>query len=374
LFAIFDPPFPNYTGGPFLWGRTSAQRDASQFDAAIESFRIAGTGTTGLAIAQVNHGAMLREAGKTREAIDVFRDLLARHIDAPKIAHNLCVSLMSIGEDAAAVDAGKLAVADDPDFDDYNCYGGALLAYEDYEASLVAFEKSLTLNPRGVTALAMINGALAGVGRDDDVRALVDFGRFLKPLTVRTPAGYEDLAAFNNAIYDEAIDFPGQPGNERQTLDLAEDPQGALATLKTIIQEAVAHYVDQTPDDPGHPFTAYKPKQWDLHIWATREKSLPYQFPHIHPHGWVSGIYYPRVPKFSAPPPENVPENTAGNARENTPGNEFPGHVEFLRFLQFSNRPVVSESVRIPAEEGLMVLFPPIFITASIRLKARRRV
>jgi hypothetical protein len=22
LFAIFDPPFPNYTGGPFLWGRT----------------------------------------------------------------------------------------------------------------------------------------------------------------------------------------------------------------------------------------------------------------------------------------------------------------------------------------------------------------
>jgi hypothetical protein len=23
LFAIFDPPFPNYTGGPFLWGRTT---------------------------------------------------------------------------------------------------------------------------------------------------------------------------------------------------------------------------------------------------------------------------------------------------------------------------------------------------------------
>jgi hypothetical protein len=256
---------------------------------------------------------------------------------------------MSLGEDAAAVDAGKQAIATAPDFDDYNCYGSALLAHDKYETALAAFEKSLTLNPRGVTALAMIAGALAGVGRDDDVRSLIDFGRFLKPFSVRTPAGYDDLAAFNNAIYDDAIDFPSQPGNERQTLDLAEDPQGALATLKTIIQEAVAQYVDQTPDDPGHPFTAYKPEKWDLHIWATREKTLPYQFPHIHPHGWVSGIYYPRIPAFTAP--------SVGN----TPGNEFPGHVEFLRFLQFSDRPVVSESVRIPAEEGLMVLFPSYF-------------
>ena len=160
---------------------------------------------------------------------------------------------MSLGEDAAAVDAGKQAIATAPDFDDYNCYGSALLAHDKYEAALAAFEKSLTLNPRGVTALAMIAGALAGVGRDDDVRSLIDFGRFLKPFSVRTPAGYDDLAAFNNAIYDDAIDFPSQPGNERQTLDLAEDPQGALATLKTIIQEAVAQYVDQTPDDPGHP-------------------------------------------------------------------------------------------------------------------------
>jgi len=24
LFAIFDPPFPNYRGGPFLWGKTKA--------------------------------------------------------------------------------------------------------------------------------------------------------------------------------------------------------------------------------------------------------------------------------------------------------------------------------------------------------------
>jgi predicted Zn-dependent protease len=69
----------NYLGG--------AQRDASQFNAAIESFRLAGG--AGLIIAQVNLGAMLREAGKTREAIEVFRNLLAQNVDAPKIAHNI---------------------------------------------------------------------------------------------------------------------------------------------------------------------------------------------------------------------------------------------------------------------------------------------
>lgn len=323
----------------------AAQREASQFAAAVESFRMAGA--LGLALGQANYAAMLRESGNAREAINVYRGLLAEKPGFPKAAHNLCVALMSLGEDAAAVEAGKQAVASDPDFDDYNCYGNALLANDEYAAALSAFETSLSMNPRGITALAMTAGALAGVGRDDDVRTLIDFGRFLLPLSVRAPAEYADLAAFNNAIYDYAIDFPDQPGNTRQTLDLAEHPHGPLALLKDIIEGGVQQYINQLSDDPTHPFTAYKPKKWDLHIWATREKSLPYQFPHIHPHGWISGIYYPRIPAFQAP--------------KGDPEAEFPGHVEFFRFLQFSNRPVVSESLRIPAEEGLMVLFPSYF-------------
>ena len=323
-----------------------AQRDASKFGDAIESFRKAGG--PGFPIALANLGAMLREAHRYDDAIEVFQQLLAQDPAFPKAACNLCMAYMAIGKDDDAVAAGRRAVEDvaAPDFDDYNCFGSALLANDACAAALDAFETSLSLNPRGVTALAMINGALAGVGRDDEVRRLLDFGRFMMPLSVRAPAEYDDLSAFNNAIYEHAVNFPDQPGNERQTVNLVEDPQGPMIVLEKIINEAVARYIAQLPDDTSHPYAAYKPERWDLFVWATRAKTFEYQFPHIHPHGWVSGIYYPRVPAFTALRGEEV---------------EFPGHVEFYRFLQFSQRPVVSESVRIPAEEGLMVLFPSYF-------------
>ncbi|MBT5111300.1 MAG: tetratricopeptide repeat protein [Rhodospirillaceae bacterium] len=326
-----------------------AQWVASKFGDAIESFQKAGGPAFPVALA--NLGALLREARRFEDAIGVFQRLLEQDPAFPKAACNLCMTYMAIGKDDDAVAAGRRAVEDvaGPDFDDYNCFGGALLANDEHAAALDAFETSLSLNPRGVTALAMINGALAGVGQNDEVRRLLDFGRFMMPLTVRTPADYSDLAAFNNAIYDHAVNFPDQPGNERQTVNLVDDAQGPMIELERIINEAVARYIAQLPDDSNHPYTAYKPERWDLFVWATRAKTFEYQFPHIHPHGWVSGIYYPRVPAFTAPLDE------AGQAVE------FPGHVEFYRFLQFSQRPVVSESVRIPAEEGLMVLFPSYF-------------
>lgn len=323
-----------------------AQWVASKLGDAIESFRKAGGPEFPIALA--NLGAVLREARRFDDAIKVFQRLLEQDPAFLKAACNLCMAYMAIGKDEDAVAVGRRAVEDveTPDFDDYNCYGSALLANDEYAAALNAFETSLSLNPRGVTALAMINGALAGLGRDDEVRRLLDFGRFMMPLSVRAPAEYSDLAAFNNAIYDHAVNFPHQPGNERQTVNLVEDPQGPMIVLERIINEAIARYIAQLPDDSGHPYTAYKPEQWDLFVWATRAKTLEYQFPHIHPHGWVSGIYYPRVPAFTTLRGEEA---------------EFPGHVEFYRFLQYSQRPVESESVRIPAEEGLMVLFPSYF-------------
>ena len=331
----------NYLGG--------AHRSASNFDAAIDSFRLASRPE--FLVAMANLGSMLREARRYDDAIKVLQQVLGHDSAFPKAAYNLCMAYMATGQDAEAVVAGQRGVADGsaPDFEDYNGLGSALLAHDDYAAALVTFEKSLSLNPRGVTALAMINGAWAGLGRGDDVRNLVDFGRFMMPFSIQPPSNFRDLAAFNDALFDHAMAFPEQPGNGRQTLNLVATPHGPMVALKQIIDEAVAGYIAQFPDGLDHPFTAYKPQQWDLDVWATRMTSVEYQFPHIHPHGWVSGIYYPRVPEFTAP------LDHKGQVVE------FPGHIEFYRFLQFSQRPIVSESVRIPAEEGLMVLFPSYF-------------
>jgi hypothetical protein len=138
--------------------------------------------------------------------------------------------------------------------------------------------------------------------------------------------------------------FPTRPSDKTQTLDLMLKPAGPIPALKELIDAVVTQYLARLPDDPGHPFLAYKPKRWRIHGWGTRLRSTEVAEHHYHQHAWVSGVYYARVPP------------ALSSARDG-----YPGWIEFCRFQQYSERPVESEFMVIRPEEGLMVLFPAYF-------------
>jgi uncharacterized protein (TIGR02466 family) len=110
--------------------------------------------------------------------------------------------------------------------------------------------------------------------------------------------------------------------------------------------------VKSTVSDKTHPFLARIPAKWTYSIWATILYQNGHQAPHLHPAGWLSGVYY-----------LEVPEHVLSAENEDQKGwIEFgaPGYgIEPVR------PPVVK---RIRPEPGNLVLFPSYFFHRTIPL------
>ena len=75
-----------------------------------------------------------------------------------------------------------------------------------------------------------------------------------------------------------------------------------------------------------------------------------HQVPHIHPTGWVSGVYYPRLPVFEAA----------------IKGSDFAGCLEFGALppdIPFDGEVHLKT---VQPEEGMLVLFPSFFYHRTI--------
>ena len=83
---------------------------------------------------------------------------------------------------------------------------------------------------------------------------------------------------------------------------------------------------------------AWATDRWTLRIWATVLEAGGHQLPHLHPLGWLSGVYYVQVPtamtapdgaagalEFGKPPPR-VLHSTEPERRAVVPG---AGHAAF---------------------------------------------
>ena len=253
-------------------------------------------------------------------------------------------TLRRLGRTAEASEAGRAAVACGPSPLAYNYLSFSLLANDECQAALESCDAGLELDPRNTSCLAYKVSALDGVGRRDEGQALADIQRFLAPVNVERAPGFASIADLNTALTKYILSFPTRPWDKTQTLDLMLKPAGPIPAFKELIDAVVTQYLAQLPDDPAHPFLAYKPKRWRIHGWGTRLRSTEVAEHHYHQHAWVSGVYYARVPPALC------------SARDG-----FPGWIEFCRFQQYSERPVESEFMVIRPEEGLMVLFPAYF-------------
>ncbi len=167
-----------------------------------------------------------------------------------------------------------------------------------------------TLFDRGaVSAQLLYNWGVALALTGDTPRAkrlMFDPGHIARmPLPV--PDGFADIAAFNAAMAAALLadpapvtEFPEEfeaNRGSRRIDNLFHGPRAALAGLLVkAFQRAADEY--RPVDRPGFdPWPALRPAAARIRPWGLLQRNAAYEAGHIHPLGWLSGVYYVRVPK-----------------------------------------------------------------------------
>lgn len=259
---------------------------------------------------------MLRNLGRDDDVLALYRAVLAKRPGQAEVSARLADLHLTAGKAAEA-----LAVSED----------------------------SLRHCPGNTRAIAAKAAALTALGRLMDLDRLLDMDRLVSAQKIGSMPGFSTMAAFKAAMIEHILQHPSLKKNPaglatragRQTGELLIEPKGPIAAFEKRLVEAVVDYARTHPVSQETPFLAAQPSRWRLNIWATILGASGYQEPHLHPSGWLSGVFYLAVP----------PQIAAGD-------NSQRGWIEFGRPPQLPEGAAVPRLKTVAPEEGLMLLFP----------------
>jgi tetratricopeptide (TPR) repeat protein len=244
--------------------------------------------------------------------VDLAREVLHRapavQIDDRKLTIFRLELLMKTGNVKEAAQAATDALALDPtNRDALTTLGRASREHGRPDVMIPFCQEALKLEPGHTYARYQLAVAFAMLGRSEEARQLIDLDKFITVTEVPTPECYVNAEAFEAAL-----------GNEiARNLTLRPDPVGtateggfqtsrfpqvgdrAVVVLLDLIRSAIDAFAASLPEAPYHPFVAMRPKRAELNAWAVVYPGGGRQSSHIHPHGWLSGVYYVSVPKAS---------------------------------------------------------------------------
>lgn len=212
--------------------------------------------------------------------------------------------------EAETLYAEGLAAADKPQPAHLSNYAALLLKLGKFQAALDAADRHKAMGAASANVDAYRAQALWELGRDDEAMALSDPERFGFVRAPGPPPGYADLAAFNRDFVDALESHPTltEKWDEsrraarggRVTGDLFAAGQSRpkpIQAFREMIEHEVTALAAELPATPGHPFYGRRPKQpFEIVSWANLMPAQGVQASHIHNLGWLSGVYYPKLP------------------------------------------------------------------------------
>lgn len=229
-----------------------------------------------------------------------------------------------------------------------------------------AFHQAHGLNLRRSSILSGLTIAMNEAG-DARVADLVDYDEFVTQRLIEVPDGFDSLDGFNEALHaelekrhDDRPPPPGQTmrGGTQIPNALFTNPTGLTAMVKEKIAKALVEYISGLEQDAGHPFLRYRNPDFRFTgAWSTILHGSGYDGSHIHNEGWLSGVYYIKVPdfpdelweagegciQFGEPPPAFVSErNQAHRLIRPEPGTA----VFFPSYYWHGVKPFTQEGVR----------------------------
>lgn len=217
-------------------------------------------------------GRALNEMGRRDQSVEALERAIRLNGDDGYTFEALGLSYMDMGEHSKAVDA-------------------LLRAHK--------------LEPRRSSFLGMLTIAM-NEAEDARVNKFVDYGTYVTERLIDVPDGFTSLDEFNVALHEElAAQHKDRPPPIGQTLEggtqipgnMFHHPTGLTAVLCQQITKAISEYIASLKPDKRHPFLRFlNPDFRFTGAWSTIIQGSGYDGSHIHNEGWLSGVYYIKVP------------------------------------------------------------------------------
>lgn len=220
------------------------------------------------------------------------------------------------------------------------------------EEALAELEGSLARVPGNAAALGLEGQVLTEMGRTREAAELRAFGRLLRSYRPGAPEGWSDPHAFIGDLADsvrahESLEYEPRGRSTRggSQAGLSGSGTGPEAALFRRVQAVVEEYREVVASGPDHPLLDAVPERARLDMWTVVLREGGHQVPHIHPQGWVSGVYYVKVP--------------AG-------GPEVAGPIEFGGRDHLLPLEAPPRTRTVMPEEGLLLLFPSFYYHRTV--------
>jgi tetratricopeptide (TPR) repeat protein len=274
------------------------------FDAELRALEAAEPGS---ALAPSLRAHLLWRAERYAEAADAYQLALARTPDVPTLLDGLGRCLVRMGQLIAGLQAHAQAVALAPAEAELHInHSASLLVARQAAAAVEQAQAALQHAPDDQLAWALL-GLAWRVLNDPREAWLNRYAEFVAVVDLPAPAGFADMADFNRELaqelasqhHDRAAPIDQTLRGGTQTVgDIFEQPLRCVQALKDRIAAAMQSYVDALPTDTTHPFLRRRAGGWRFSdSWSSRLAPRGFHIPHVHPHGWISAVYYVCVPR-----------------------------------------------------------------------------
>jgi tetratricopeptide (TPR) repeat protein len=301
-----------------------------------------------------NKGAVLCGLEKFELASRVLERAVAANSDDELALINLGYARSQLQQLEPAAVALRQAVFVNPDSARASADLAAVLMTSGQSLEAIEIcEEFLERHPGERLTLATYAFALHDQGREDEARSILNFDELITVIDIDKPPGYGDIADFNDAIavlikaHPSIVESPASKsttgGDQTGELHLGET--GDLSILRDLINAAVGQAASQWQGAgfANHPAMAYASDSWVLRVWGVILNEGGFQAPHLHPLGWLSGVYYLQLPP------------------------EMESNREKAGWLEFGVPPARLSAVSPPAihsvepKAGRLILFPSYF-------------
>lgn len=329
--------------------------EAARFEEAIEAYRATLVVNPKLAEAHLNLGAAYKALGRTAEATKAYKRATELK---PTLALAMPNTIISTLIDLDALDiartVAKASLAAGPN--NIMAIANTALVQQaegDFDGAVATFRQAIDLAPDNVWLLAHLPMALQYAGLSDEAAEIYDLDRLAVPHDFERVEGWESIEAFNADVAKFVYDHPTLVWNRpakatrhgAHTHDLRITGNPVSDGMLGFVDRAIKGYIRDTLMAPSSPYRGPMPEHWTIDIWAIILPEDGYQSAHIHPSGFVSGVYYVQVPDAIG---------KSGDAGCIRFGQQYPEATDTLSQDGFLTR-------TFEPKPGRMVLFPSYF-------------
>ncbi|MBT3536506.1 MAG: tetratricopeptide repeat protein [Rhodospirillaceae bacterium] len=301
------------------------------------------------------------------EAVPALEQATVLEPDNARYHEQLADLYAKMGDNAAAETAARRSVElDEGRARSAGILGTALLGLNKIAEAIEWSRRAILLDPHGLDlseAFAAANLYVAHLKGGDGAEAaqLVDLDNLVYPHEIAPPPGYDDVAAFNQALERAIRGHPSLQWNPSGyvtrsgaiTGNVLLQPTGEFSAMEGAIRQGIDAFTKSLSDEPGHHFRRQLTRRYRMVMWAVILDQEGYLETHIHEGSWISGAYYVSIPDFQ-------------DGRQE----DHPGCIEFGRPAKHFE---VDEGFPIRVvrpSDGRLVLFPSSMFHRTIPFQA----